>query len=250
MNLKIGARTVYQYITKNYSRILIVILFLSTLFIASLYSDNNRKYIDAYFIYLQGLNYERNNDISAALKYYKKSIDKYNSFPEPYFRIGLLYKNRTELEKSKYYFEKAEKYMSQFRNKIDLANFLKEFGDACYNLKEYDKAIKYYTKLTNIRKDYNIIYKIGELYYLKKNYTQSENYLDMYIDFCFNNEKNSYNIEDLKQALKLIVNIDMDKEKYTKALKHLKELYSLTLDKEIKNKISILSNNLQYYDEK
>jgi len=115
---------------------------------------------------------------------------------------------------------------------------------------DYDKAIKYYTKLTNIRKDYNIIYKIGELYYLKKNYTQSENYLDMYIDFCFNNEKNSYNIEDLKQALKLIVNIDMDKEKYTEALKHLKELYSLTLDKEIKNKISILSNNLQYYDEK
>jgi len=235
----------------NIFKILFVLFFISP----GLYSQkSDRNYITSYFKYLEALQAEKSLNYSKALYLYNEAIKIYKNYPEPYYRIGIIYKEKGEYKKAEEYFIKAEKYERRFRNKSDYINYLSNGAEVFYKLKVYNNALNFYTKLYKIRKNSEIVYKVGELYYLVKDKQKSKKYLEELLTKYLNKnndlKKTKRADEKFKKSLQMLVNISMDNKEYHKTLKYLQILYKHFPNKEIKNKISILSNNLRYYDEK
>ncbi|MBN1899529.1 MAG: hypothetical protein JW827_12195, partial [Spirochaetes bacterium] len=73
--------------------------------------------------------------------------------------------------------------------------------------------------------------------------------LDKYIISITKNYREiSRSSAELEKALQMLVNINMDDKDYIKALHHLKLMDQYFPSKEIKEKITVLSNNLRYYE--
>lgn len=236
---------------RNLFNSIFIILFISPY----LYSQKSKvNYITSYFKYLEAAQAEKSLNYSKALFLYNEAIKIYKEYPEPYYRIAIIYKEKGEYRKAKEYFKQAEKYEKKFRNKSDYINYLLYAAEIYYKLKDYNNALNFYTKLYKTKKKPEIIYKIGELYYLVKDKQNSKKYMEELLTEYLNrdNELRESKKADkkLRKTLQILVNINMDNSEYHKALKYLKILYKHFPDKEIKNKVSILSNNLRYYDKK
>jgi len=234
-------------------KILSLILLINLL--SKIYCELNKNesdlYIKAYFKYLEGLNYENKNKITEAMELYKNSIKIYKFFPEPYYRIALLCYKKNEFRYSELYINKAKKYEDKFKNKSDYIKYLWLGGEIFYTTGNYDKALNYLVEYTNYNKnDIELFYKIGEIYYTKNNFEASKDNLEKYVNIVKN--KNLIKREEINflNSLKMLVNIYSETKDYKKEMEYLKIIYVYFPTKEIKEKISILSNNLRYYDEK
>ena len=225
---------------KKFISIICIFLFLPSIQAKKL----NETYMRAYFKYLNGLQEEKNFNYSSAISLYNDAIRIYKKFPEPYYRIGLIYTKKFEYNMAITYFKIAEKYEKKFKNKTDYINFLVESAKLFYKVNDNENALKFYNKLYKIKITPEIVFRIGEIYYRKKRFLLAKNYLEKFV-------KNTKKFDEkLEKALKILVNINMDEQNYAQALKYLKLLYKHFPTQEIKKRISILSNNLRYYDEK
>lgn len=214
----------------------------------------NENYLKAYFIYLQGFEEENKANYSKAINLYKNSIKLYKKFPEPYYRIALIYYKNSENQLAANYIEKSCKYENGFKNKTDYNDFLIKAADIFYKIKKYDASLKFYKKLIKLQLKPEYLYRIGDIYYIRKDFDSSKKYLkeflELYIDSEDTLKQNKRIDSDFEHALKMLVNISMEKSDYEQALKYLKIIYRYYPTKEIKDKLSILSNNLRYYDNK
>gem|GEM_PF-3936328 len=209
----------------------------------------NKKYLRSYLLYLKGNSFLKELKADQAILYYKKAIKEYNSYPEPYSKLAKVFFDQNDLNAVEKYLRSAGKSESLFRNIEDQAEYYRTGAQFYEKRKEYGNSLKYYQKLLPLdSNDPFINFRIGYLYYLLKDLDSSYTYLDQFVKDKSVNERR--NKEEIQKAYKIIVNILSDKKKYDDALNYLKELYRKYPEKQVLERITILSNNLKYYDKK
>ncbi len=207
---------------------------------------NDPSYLKSYLIYLKGNSYFNKNKFDEAINYYKKAYKIFNKYPEPYYKLAKIYYNKQNYNVSEQYLTLSDKYKEFFRNINDLAGFYKISGEHYQRREKYHKALDHYDHYYSIISNNIIIdHKIGYLSYKIEQYDKAFKYLKKFI---YNDKLNRKEFKDeIKKSYMIIINIYMDKKEYEKSLYFLKELYIFYPEKDIKERITVLNNNLKYY---
>ena len=243
----------YQLILMMLKSKFIYIFITFTIFIIYSYSFaetnliKNSSYLKSYLIYLKGNSFLKKLQYDKALFYYKKALKKFNGYPEPYYKLMKIYYNKHDFANIEKYIHLAEKFKMHFRNQNDLKDFYKISGEYYEKKEKYKSSIYYYNQLNSLfTNNPNIFYKIGHLYFMVKQYDKSLLFLKKFtIKVRFPNKKIK---DDWKKTYMMIVNIYMIKNNYNQSMQYLKVLYKHFPEKEIKERITTLRNNLKHYN--
>ena len=184
----------------------------------------------ALFINLFCISYRHENKYKDAETFW---INAYNDSPQYYVtnqHLSHIYMNRKDIDKAKYYAEKAIELKSSFATLIDYAILLMIIGDldrAEFALLKIEKDIKGSKNL--------LYYPLSEIYYKKQDYKKALEYaLKAY-------EIKPYDIDYCKQLIKVYHTIN----DYSSELKIYEELLSFDKkNKEYKNKINELKEKI------
>ncbi len=234
---------------KNLTVIIIVLfIFQNTV----TYKKDLKKYTEAYLIYIKGLEEQNSRNLNAAIRFYRNSIKKYREFPEPYFRLAQYYYLNEKYKIAEKYIDSAIKYKDYFkilREKIEFYKFCINFFTEQNKHKKRIRVLNYILKVYNNPAHRNqYIYKIGEDWFYLKEYNKAITYLKKYISAVKNSSK--VNTDILFKAYEYMIDANMETNNFPEALKYLREYYKRNPSIKLLKKISILSNNLQYYDKK
>ena len=211
---------------------------------------NDPEYLNSFLVYLKGNTYYKQNIFNKAIYEYKKAIKMFKEYPEPYYMLGLIYYNERNYSAVDKFVKNAGLYIDHFRNLYDKAQFYKFCGEYYEHQEQYVLALDHYLKFNSIiSNNPEINYKIGFLYYKNDQTDNSILYLIKFIhdDRLKRKMRITYS-EEIKNSYKIIVNLYMDKKQYQDSMKFLKEFYFYYPDKEIKERITILSNNILLYN--
>lgn len=216
-------------------------------------SNDSLNYMGCCYIYL--------GDNSAAIKLFKKVIEKSPNWERPYFNIGRVYLQNGDMVKSLEYFEKAlslnhynedsyfylgvyyyrlEEYdeAKQYHEKSLQLNYQQSethlcLGKCYYHLKNYEKAIEEFdSAYIHDNYCYDAIYNKGQTYLKMRNYEEAIVFLYEYNKFQLNDIENLFDIafcyfriEELDNAsewLNKILQINPDHEDANSLLAHIK----------------------------
>lgn len=229
--------------------VLILLFFLNKLYSQS---DNileqNTDYLKSYQLYLRGnISFSKKN-YDMALLNYKQALKIYNQYPEVYYKLIKIYFLKNEYNIINNYINQCIKYKGSFKDKADLYDFYRISGDFYEIKKDYNQAIAFYLNLLVLKKDsFFYKYKLGYLYFKIKNNIKSEEYLDLFLVDVKKEKKLFQYIQEYNNALKILININIEKNDYLKSFYLLKELYIQFPEEDVLDKLIIMSNNLKYY---
>ncbi len=211
---------------------------------------HNPLYLRSYLVYLKGNSYYGKYEFDEALNHYNKAIRIFKKYPEPYYKMAKIHYDKRNYDTVEQYLVLSGKYKDYFRNNNDLTDYYKLSGEYYEHEEKYRKSLDNYLHYQSIISNEIIInYKTGYLYYELKQHDKSILYLEKFIHSKRIDKRFRERYSDeIKKSYMIIININMDKKKYRESLKYLKELYLYYPEKEIRERTTILSNNLKYYE--
>lgn len=167
-NYKINDKKLYTL-----KLIALLIIMLSFFFIPSFVNSilaqdnnaNNENNPDTSWIdKIQGDKYYYLKDYSNAIIYYNKALQKKIDYPEVYYMLGKIYKEKQLYDLSIYYFGLAEKYKNNFEIKEFEIYLYYDISETLFYLKKYMLFLDYNFKI--LKKDFNFKYYNRNIYSL------------------------------------------------------------------------------------
>ncbi len=247
-----GCQFIHMMLRKNKIMLLLpclILILVSNLGAPERDIMDNPLYLKSFLVYLKGDAYNTKYKYDDALNHYKKAVKIFKQYPEPYFKMASIYFNKKDYNAVEQYLVLSEKYRSFFRNNNELAGFYKLSGEYYEHKEKYKKSLDNYTNYVSIISNENTInHRIGYLYYKLKQPDKSLLHLEKFIRSKEINKRYRERYSDeIKKSYMIIINTYMDRNRYRKSLKYLKELYLYYPEREIKERITVLSNNLKHY---
>lgn len=207
----------------------------------------NPDYIKSYDMYLQGDEFYHQKKYELAIHEYKKAIKKFRQYPENYYKLSMIYLLKQEYGEAEHYILLGMKYKHYFKDRADLAGFYRTAAQYYEKVNKNNQALDHYLSLIKIQSNLIYRYKSGVLYY---RLNKPDDALDALSDFrkAFLAKGSVSGLkEEYKNCLKIMVNINTEKNNFTEAYELLKEIYIKYPEEDVLDKLIILSNNLKHY---
>ncbi len=230
-----------------------IIIFILCILSPSLHAESNllvhnTDYLKSYSEFMQGELLYNNKKYESAIHFYKRAIRLYPEYPEPYYKLIKIYYYNKDLYPINGFIKKCLGLKNLFKNKNDLYDLYKIMSEYYEDMKDYQNAIKNYNIILTVNSNQPFcFYKLGYNYYKFKKNDEAYDYLDKFVNFVRQNKKGYTSKDEFKESLKILININMDRNNYIEAYDLLAELNAYWPDKAIRQKMMMLSNNLKYY---